>query len=465
MKKVFLFALACFAFAGCSNQDKNGIEGTAFEAGQQITLGVSMAGNEDASNGPRKIGGYVSGDEIKFVWETDDAIAVKQTSGSSKAEFTITSSSIGKTYATFTGTPSWSGTTFNVEYPYSGQPSLAAQKYQGEGKLPTDNSNHSLLWATASDCNTDNGIVLEPQVSILQLPLTGNSATIGSIEVWAGATPAKIITLDCGTDVVLGATAKNFLIIITPGTYTNFTIKVLGTDASELYSVHSTADITFTKGSGEVVPTQDVFVRGYVDLGLSVMWANCNIGANAPEDYGDYFAWGATTPWYEAGHAQENPQTHWKEGYSDGYCSAHTPYYDGSTYTKYTSEGQTLEPCDDAAHVIWGGKWRMPTKAEFEELKSTSNCTWTETTLNGKTGFLVTSKKAGFEGNSIFIPYGGQRQGTNLEYFGRYYYYWTSTKNGDYKSQAWDCHGQKNNYCYLSHPDRCWGNAIRPVCP
>ena len=110
----------------------------------------------------------------------------------------------------------------------------------------------------------------------------------------------------------------------------------------------------------------------YVDLGLPSgnLWATCNVGAESPEDYGDYFAWGETEP---------------KECYSqDNY-----KWYVGTSYTKYnnTDKKTTLELSDDAANVNWGGDWRMPTRAEHEEL--TNHCSWTWTTINNINGYMI----------------------------------------------------------------------------
>ena len=115
----------------------------------------------------------------------------------------------------------------------------------------------------------------------------------------------------------------------------------------------------------------------YVDLGLSVKWATCNVGATTPEGYGDYFAWGETQP---------KTTYNWS---TYKYCNG--SYY---TLTKYcvdysygtVDNKTTLELTDDAARVNWGGKWRMPTKAEYNELKNSSNCTWTWTQKSGVRG-------------------------------------------------------------------------------
>ena len=129
----------------------------------------------------------------------------------------------------------------------------------------------------------------------------------------------------------------------------------------------------------------------YVDLGLSVKWATCNVGATTPEGYGDYFAWGETEP---------KTTYSWSTyKWCNGTERTITKYCTDSDYGTVDNKS-TLELTDDAAHVNWGGKWRMPTDDELCELISSSNCTWTWTTQNGVNGYKVTSKK---NGNSIFL--------------------------------------------------------------
>lgn len=141
---------------------------------------------------------------------------------------------------------------------------------------------------------------------------------------------------------------------------------------------HSEVDsIVFT----EKVP-QDAHEA--VDLGLSVKWASCNVGANKPEEYGSYYAWGETSERLYTTRAQY-------------------AYYDSKTDT-YTNIGSNISGTGyDVARAKWGGNWRMPTRAEMEEL--VNKCTWTWTTHNGVKGQLVT----GPNGNSIFLPDAGDR--------------------------------------------------------
>ena len=140
----------------------------------------------------------------------------------------------------------------------------------------------------------------------------------------------------------------------------------------------------------------------YVDLGLSVKWATCNIGAERPEDFGGYYCWGETETksYYNSSNYK----------YSDDHLIILKKYnfvnLFGNVDNKYT-----LDPEDDAAHVQWGGNWRLPSEAEFYEL--IANCTLTWTTLNDVKGCLVTSNKEGYTDRSIFLPAAGARFTTN----------------------------------------------------
>ena len=188
----------------------------------------------------------------------------------------------------------------------------------------------------------------------------------------------------------------------------------------------------------------------YVDLGLSVKWATCNVGANKPEEPGDYFAWGETMPkdYYDWSNYK------WcAGGYYEltKYCDDH--YYAHSS--SYVDKIYVLQLSDDAARVNWGGNWRMPLKSELDELYD--SCTWTSTTQNGTKGYLVTGKN----GNSIFLPHAGYKSEGSLRYLGSYGYYWSSTVCPDSSSNPYYAYaysyGKEELY-------RSYGLPIRPVC-
>lgn len=189
----------------------------------------------------------------------------------------------------------------------------------------------------------------------------------------------------------------------------------------------------------------------YVDLGLSVKWATCNIGASKPEEFGDYFAWGETT------------------GYNDGKKSFNWDtykWYKNSAYTKYCTDASygivddksVLELEDDVAHVEWGANWRLPSYAEFSEL--ISKCKWTWDVKNGINGYMITSE---VNGNSIFLPTAGHYTSEGLGNVGLNGYYWTNSIQVT-PSNAVGLYFNSNTIGHLTS-SRCQGNSVRAVCP
>ena len=145
----------------------------------------------------------------------------------------------------------------------------------------------------------------------------------------------------------------------------------------------------------------------YVDLGLpsGTLWATCNIGASSPEEAGDYFAWGETSP---------------KRSFTWG----NYKYGDGKKFTKYNifEDGGPLDNLtllkseDDAATANWGGSWRVPIRKEVEEL--ITKCSWNRQTVNGKEGYLG----IGPNGNSVFFPDSGVYDDDRFEPGGGFYW-------------------------------------------
>jgi hypothetical protein len=189
----------------------------------------------------------------------------------------------------------------------------------------------------------------------------------------------------------------------------------------------------------------------YVDLGLpsGTKWATCNVGASKPWEYGGYYAWGETEP-------KEN--------------------YDSSAY-KCSSE-------DDAAHANWGGKWRMPTRAQQEELLKECYWVWTKSYNNSNVkGYIVykaknsddkgkkISKKNETPSSSyslsdahIFLPAAVFCFSGDGRYDGSYGYYWSSSLFSDCPDHAW-CVKFNSDYVYGHNDCRCYGQSVRAVCP
>ena len=184
-----------------------------------------------------------------------------------------------------------------------------------------------------------------------------------------------------------------------------------------------------------------------VDLGLSVKWACCNVGATKPEEYGGYYAWGET---------EEKSDYSW-ETYK--WCRRCVRPY-GHTMTKYyghVDNKTVLDPEDDVAHVKWGGSWRMPMLEEQKELLD--KCTWKRTELNGVNGWRVT----GPNGNSIFLPTAGHRYGSELYNRGTCGYYWSSSlyDDGSYGAYHLDLFLDSHKWYFYYRND---GLSVRPVC-
>ena len=232
----------------------------------------------------------------------------------------------------------------------------------------------------------------------------------------------------------------------------------------------ATWDVTGNSGvpSGWTVLTYVPGTPEAIDLGLpsGIKWANMNLGASVPEEYGDYYAWGETEPYY----ISQSPLT-WKDG-KTGYNWASYKWCNGSgeSLTKYvtvlngqygTYDGKSvLDSEDDAARVKFGGNWRMPTEAECAEL--VNNCTWTWITNyngSGVDGRLVTAPN----GHSIFLPAAGCRLGSSLYEENLTGYYWSSSLPFNFPSDGQFIDFTSSKVTTLS-VDRHYGFQVRPVC-
>ncbi len=192
----------------------------------------------------------------------------------------------------------------------------------------------------------------------------------------------------------------------------------------------------------------------YVDLGLpsGTLWATMNVGANSPEEYGDYFAWGETTPkdvynWSTYKWCMGNYNKLTK------YCTKSNYGYNG-----FVDNKTELDPEDDAATANWGPEWRMPSKDQQDEL--CAECTWQWTTRNGVNGYLVTSNH---NGASLFLPAAGNRWDGDLPGAGWWGSCWSRTL---YSSSPYYAYGLSfhSDYVYWYDGNRSYGFSVRPVC-
>ena len=206
-----------------------------------------------------------------------------------------------------------------------------------------------------------------------------------------------------------------------------------------------------------------------VDMGNGLKWANMNVGAESETDYGDYFAWGETMPYYQEGYAQESPCTHWISGKS-GYKWTNYSLCNGTNTTMikyctsdsygYVDNKTVLERTHDAASANWGGGWRTPTDAEWTWLRE--NCTWTWTTQSGVNGMLVRSNVAGYTDNTIFLPAAGYRNDASLSNKGSRGSFWSSSLSEDNSNSARVVYFHSDGV-FRSNDSRVYGQSVRPV--
>ncbi|MBQ5680671.1 MAG: Ig-like domain-containing protein [Bacteroidaceae bacterium] len=279
-----------------------------------------------------------------------------------------------------------------------------------------------------------------PVYLVKDIQLSETSITLGSDKTHrlsatvlpADADNPAVVWESSNADV---ATVINGLVVaIAPGTCT---ITCSATDGS---GVKAECKVT--------VETHD-----YVDLGLpsGTLWATCNVGASSPEEYGDYFAWGETTTkgtykWSTYKHSQEGSFSKVMK-----YCT------NGSLGT--IDNKTELELSDDAAAVNLGSDWQMPSLEQFKELINSSYTTTTWTTLNGVSGYEITSKS---NGNSIFLPAAGYRRDTSLDDAGSYGYYWSRSLDASNSSGAYYL-GLSSSRIATSVLNRSYGKSVRPV--
>ena len=196
--------------------------------------------------------------------------------------------------------------------------------------------------------------------------------------------------------------------------------------------------------------TPSIDEHEYVDLGLpsGTLWATCNVGASAPEEYGDYFAWGEIVP---------------KEYYGwDTYIWCNGTW---NSMTKYcidsyfgTIDNMTeLDPADDAAYMNWGPSWCMPSREQCQELKD--NCTWQKTNSNGVDGQLV----IGPNGNSLFLPAAGDRWGSSFYGTGSDCYYWSRSLDISNSEFAYYFFYHLGDWGYWNDGSRDDGFSVRAV--
>ena len=282
--------------------------------------------------------------------------------------------------------------------------------------------------------------------SIIYDHRTGQHITMRILGVSAGSTYITVLNRSNGSSCIVkvnvvdtdkpvtGITMSQTTLSLQEGKTQSLVATVLPEDAENKTVAWTSSD--------EAVAT--VSVDGFVTAvaeGTCTKWATCNVGANSPEEYGDYFAWGETEP---------KSEYNW------------STYFDtddnGNTFKKYNKGGLTeLLPEDDAATKNWGSPWHMPTLVQMRELLD--NCTREWTTQGCVNGILVT----GPNGSTIFLPAAGGRWYDELDDAGGYGSYRSSSLRPSYDYSAYYLYFY-SGYCGWSYFDRGCGQSVRAVC-
>ena len=296
----------------------------------------------------------------------------------------------------------------------------------------------------------------------------------------SAAISAKPLTITIGTQdyVITPASATDVLYAALPAV-SGENVSFDATDGSDRTYTCAKLSVSFEAGK---YYQSTLKMREYVDLGIivdrkKIKWATCNVGASKPEEYGDYFAWGATVPFYAEGHSQDNPCSDWISG-KTGYNWASYPFMQSGQsawnyITKYTFADEknagiwyggssfigdnktVLDFEDDAARANWGGSWRMPTSAEMDALLALSGEWVAYEDVNGY-------KFTGGNGKTLFLPAAGCRYDALFNFAGINGYYWSSSlheRGSDYAVSVLFRSGKAGSYDYL----RYYGFSVRPV--
>lgn len=305
-----------------------------------------------------------------------------------------------------------------------------------DGKVTAVKEGSATITASAGDKTATCSVSVQKKViAVTSVTLSQSTLTLKQGETQK--LTATVFPSDATDKTVSWSSSNPSIATVSDGTVT---AKDSGTATITAKAGDKTASCTVTVTGGPVA----------VDLGLSVKWASCNVGASSPEQYGDYYAWGETST---------------KDNYSwsnykwcDGTLNSLTKYNTNSSFGSVDNK-ITLELSDDAAHVNWGDSWRMPSNAEWEELME--KCTWTWTTQNGVNGCKVTSMT---NGNSIFLPAAGVQSGSDLYDVGSRSNYWSSSLCTDLPGLAWGVdYISGNGNVVRSILGRFGGLSVRPV--
>ena len=453
---LMMASLVAMAYTSCSNSDD--VIDTPDPIVKTYTMTVDA---QKGSDGTRALS--LDGNTLNSTWTKDDAVDVYK--GENKIG-TLTAQSTGAN-TSLKGTLSGDlnvNDNLTLKYlsaDYNSQDGTLTGKAKSIDKV-CDYSTATVTVSGIAGVNiSTTNANFENQQAVIKFTLKNadGSASLGNPTAFSVTDGSSTVTLYEIPDETYDTNGSGVLYVAFPATGESATITLSATVSGEVYGLAKTG-ITFTNSKyyGVTVKMKQAASAPAeaeaVDLGLSVKWANMNVGATSETDYGKYYAWGATTDNYS-----ESKDYNW----------TNTPYYTGNgsthSWSKYTSAPATLDVAtDDAARANWGGSWRMPTETEFQELLDNTTRSWQTNYkgVSGCNGYLFTSKKAGYTDKSIFLPAAGYRDGSSLLSDGSYGYYWSSTLYSDNVYCGRNLSFYSGN-AYMYYDSRYYGFSVRAV--
>lgn len=463
MKKFMLFVAAMLCLVAC-NKDK---ENNPTAPARKVVLHATVE-NGGAANGPARIAPVdPTASPVTFVWEENDQVIIDN-----GTTFTLTASNISGNVADFVGEVAGSLDNYTAHYGYD--PTAPSQTIEYR-----NNSFKPCVYGSGANEH----FTLDQFYPVLKLQLKG-AVTLGKIEYLIGTDVKATMTITGG--IALNTTTATVIYLpVADVASTGFSLKFYDNAAEPALIMEKTTTFNLADKMGKIVTMPELAVAGQakaringedVDVNWVQLWtdgprwAEYNIGVDDgnPESYGSYFAWGETetkgnfdycgndleslmemhyadwtsnmTPLYKYGfiyytmiYLLENgyeSSVIWK--YNTGthvvcedYITALAAGTLGFTMRDVVDNKTTLDLVDDAANANWGGKWRMPTKAEYDALIAHCNVEFVD--LNGKRYYKVTGKETGYTDRSIIFPAAGRyMEGEGLMYKNKTGSYWTS---------------------------------------
>lgn len=510
MKTMMLLTAAALLTAACSSEEDVQQQAAPSGSGwsEYVTVTAGAPGSSDASaassSGRRRVAVDTSNPQ-KSLWESGDRLTVW--TGSTCSSANMSEHGFALTSGEGTGVGKFSGRLVSTSAPTSDTPliavidngsdaidasagsSVTADLSKQKGATAETAMDYELYYATST--NGERSFTFRHKMALVKWTIKVDGASAGDqcdIKL-SGAGLKYSATLDPATgtltpgaedgtitlkDVTLSAGSTELYVVLPPCTCSSgikATLTMTGGSKTGMEYIGTLGYGSIAlEGNKYYTAGPNEFTLNAVDLGLpsGILWATMNVGATAPQEYGQFFAWGETTG-YSSADTSDGRSFDWASYTKFGtYDSSASPDYGFTKYNK-TSGPTTLESSDDAATANWGSAWRMPTYAEWDELLTA----YPKSTTSGskRRAWLANYNSTGVAGLAfydasdnilLFLPAAGFRYDTNLDYQGTSGHYWSSSLTESYASYARYLYFGSGN-SFMNDNYRYRGRSVRAV--